>query len=147
MNGRLCIDTNLLVLLVIGRLRPDLVGRHRRLRAYDARDLAALEGVLRDRDAIVLEAVLAETSNLVGTGLDGAMTGLAAFVRKTEIVRVEPHEVARQAMFARFGYTDTALAMVSGRGAAILTDDRPLAGRLASRDLPVINFNTLRTGR
>lgn len=60
----------------------------------------------------------------------------------------EQHIAARdtaEASFVRFGLTDAAIERVGEASPLVLTDDLVLSGYLASRDVPVVNFNHLRS--
>ena len=61
------IDTNLLVLLVVGNVNPDLIAKHRRLDGYTVAGYEALRDLINLADRVFLTPnTLTETSNLLG---------------------------------------------------------------------------------
>ncbi len=63
---RCLLDTNLLVLLIVGRASPAFVGAHKRTHSYRSEDLPLLEALLAKAARIVTTPhVLGETSNLI----------------------------------------------------------------------------------
>ncbi len=64
---RLILDANLLVLFVVGRTSPHLIGKHRRVRAFSADDYELLIRVMgAAKQIVVTPNTLTETSNLLG---------------------------------------------------------------------------------
>ena len=63
----LLIDTNLLVLLVVGNVNPGLIAKHRRLDGYTFGDYEALIDLVNLVDRVILTPnTLTEASNLLG---------------------------------------------------------------------------------
>ena len=151
MRPRALLDTNLLVLHLIGQLAPDLIGSHKRVRAYQRGDFETLNEFLAGRRLCTNVAVLTETSNLLGAGgretPAGAQRALASFAKEAEVMAIDVDAICKLPVLVRYGFTDAALVLAAIDGIAVVTDDFPLAGLMAKRGLPVINFNTLRTGR
>ena len=87
----LIIDTNLLVLLVVGLTRLSLIERHKRTKQYVAADFELLVRCISNSSRIVVTPhTLAETSNLAGN-IDGVarrevMSTLARIVQDAEEV-------------------------------------------------------------
>lgn len=52
--------------------------------------------------------------------------------------------LAKHESFHQFGLTDAAIAALSEKGIAVITDDFPIAGWLESRGAEVVNFNNFR---
>ena len=151
MRPRAFLDTNLLVLRLIGQLTPDLIGSHKRVRAYRPGDLEGLNEILAGQRLCTNVAVLTETSNLLGAGERetpaGAQRALASFAGRAEIIATDINAICKLPVLVRYGFTDASLVLAALSGITVVTDDFPLAGLMAKRDLPVINFNALRTGR
>lgn len=146
-----CLDSNLLVLLLIGQTRPDLIGKHRRVERYGPGDMVLLTDHLSQyAEAVTTDPVITEVSNLIGTRRAEAAAVLAhlrTVVSRTSVLDVAAAEACDHPGFVRYGYTDTVLTVLAGEGVTIITDDLPLAGSLAKQDLPVINFSHLRFAR
>ena len=148
---RLLLDTNLLVLLIVGAWDRNLIGRHRRLKAFAPQDLdLLLEAMTRFGTAICCTAhCLAEASNLVADAVgEPARTAIMNLFREFILARpeiaVESASAARDTAFARLGLADTGILVAAGDRPCVLTDDAELSAELQSRRLPSINFNHYR---
>jgi rRNA-processing protein FCF1 len=144
------VDTNLLLLYVIGATDPALISRFKRTSTFTATDYHLLLAFLaRFRQVMTTAHILAETSNLAGQITDASR--LAVFTRFAASIGVltelasEAREAADDPMFPRFGLTDVALLQQAEKGRyMVLTDDFRLAQYLGHKDVPVLNFNHLR---
>jgi hypothetical protein len=155
MEGRnrnaLFIDTNLLLVLLVGAMDPDQVERFKRTRAYSREDYVMLAVFVSGyRHMLTTPNVLTEVSNLLGqlTGslrrralvALGALTGelREKYLPSTDLV-VHPH-------FPLLGLADISIIRSVNTGVTVLTDDLPLYAELSSAGVDVINFNHLRSG-
>ncbi|WP_156892377.1 hypothetical protein [Salaquimonas pukyongi] len=147
----LVIDSNLLVLLLVGRVRQRYVGRHRRLRDFTVADYVLLESWIATFDRLVTcSYVLAETSNLYRycdepllSGLHGAFADVVhAATEFTPNAEVVVEHVA----FPRLGATDAAcLCALEDKGDhVLLTADVMLYLAACELRLNAVNFNHLR---
>ena len=143
------LDANLLVLLLLGNLHRDWVGRHRRLSRFRPEDLDVLHRVLRPvRRLYTTPSVLAEVSNLAFSREDSrrveVMRALASLIGVVDEVYARSDELATTGAFHRLGLTDAAVVEAARLPCVVLTDDFALAGYLQAAGLRVINFNHLR---
>ena len=110
---RFLIDTNLLVLLILGGSDQNLIGSHKRLRNFSLEDDKGLEVVLSDATGFVtLPYILAECSNLIGIGKNAppaAVILFERFVRKADEIATKSEEVVQHQYFRSFGLTDSAI--------------------------------------
>jgi hypothetical protein len=143
------IDTQLLLLLLIGGFDRELIGRFKRVRHYEEADFDLL-AVLVERcpKLFTTPSVLTEVMNLAGQ-----LPEETAFLFRQAVRRVIPgwqerHVAAAQLAegeaFARLGLTDATLEELARSNVLVLTDDHPLFGRLTEQDLPAMNFTHLR---
>lgn len=66
----IAVDTNLLLLLIVGHTRRDFITHHKRLQAYTESDFDSVAQSLRDVDVILTTPnVLTEVSNLLVQGV------------------------------------------------------------------------------
>lgn len=150
-RGTLFVDTNLLLLLLVGALDADQVERFRRTRKYSREDYALLATFV-DKYARMLTTpnVLTEVSNLLGQLAEPlrrhawvALGVMAADFderfRASKELFAEPH-------YPVLGLADVSIIAVLEKGVTVLTDDLGLYARLASAGIEVINFNHLRSG-
>src|SRR5205085_3307354 len=114
---RLLIDTNLLVLLAVGRVNRRRIGTFKRTRQYSSEDYDLLiRFVARCKDLYTVAHSLAEVSNL--TDLPGTERQSVLAVLRKSIERL--HEpvlpsiiAAEETMFLEFGLTHAAIAAVA----------------------------------
>lgn len=145
------LDTNLLVLLIIGLVDREKIPSHKRTNKYTPDDFDLLIHLLdRFQKIVVTPHILAETSNLIDT-FTGQMKALPFQRLKTVVERVTVVEIHFSAIeacqlsgFERFGLSDAALVEVAREKYLILTDDFNLMGFALSQSVDVINFNHIR---
>ncbi len=118
------VDTNLLLLLVVGTVGRDLIAKHRRLSGYTVEDYEVLVGLVDSVGPVYVTAnTLTETSNLLAQHADPERSllfdGLRHFIEETEEVMVTSIQAAGNRAFARLGLTDAVLLEV-------VTTERPL---------------------
>jgi hypothetical protein len=148
-SDKLLLDTNLLILLVIGLTDPEQIERFKRTRAYTRADYALLSRFVNGYRALVTTPnVLTETSNLAGQLAEPlrkrALAVLAGFINGAEERYYVSRALSEDKLYLQLGLTDTAVKHAAAEQIAILTDDLPLYGRLTSQGAEVFNFNHLR---
>jgi hypothetical protein len=143
------VDTNVLLLLVVGAYDRALVPRFKRTAQYTLEDFdLAMHLTRRFARVVTTAGILTEVSNLAGQlGGEVRAACFAVFARNIQLLdehAVASAAVARTPEFVRFGLTDAAILAVAQDRYPVLTDDFRLAGYMESRDLPVLNFTHLR---
>lgn len=147
----LFIDTNLLLVLLVGTLDPDQVERFKRTRAYSRADHALLIA-FADRFSRMATTpnVLTEVSNLLGQLREPlrrrAMDVLAALTGRVEEEYTPSRRLVADPAFAALGLADISVVASADEHVTVLTADLALYLRLASAGIEVVNFNHLRTG-
>ncbi|MDF0600382.1 hypothetical protein P1J78_06545 [Psychromarinibacter sp. C21-152] len=139
------IDTNLVLLFVVGEANPGAISTHRRLGAFDATDLALLKNRLaRYSGHVTLPNILTETSNLLRIGKDPRSAEPAKLlVRYAQTARelyVPSHDVGSRDEFFKFGLTDTAIASLFHEGISVITVDFDFYGFLTYLGMDAINL-------
>jgi len=145
------IDTNLLLVLVLGSHDRDQVERFRRTRTYTAEDFDLLAQFVGGfREMVVTPNVLTEVSNLAGQLAEPlrsrVLLSLGLLATRVRERYFPSSEAAQEPEFSRFGLADVSVLLTAREKVAVLTDDLPLYLRLSALDLYVVNFNHLRTG-
>jgi len=145
----LLIDTNLLVLLVVGGVSPEQIGRYKRTSAYTRADYRLLcEFVAGFKRLVTLPHVLAEVSNLTdmpGEDLGVARRLLAEQIEVMEESAVASRAAAGHASYSRLGLTDAAIVELMKReDCLVLTEDVGLYEALGRAGVQVVNFAHLR---
>jgi hypothetical protein len=145
----LVVDTNLLVLFVVGMTNRNLVAKHKRLRAFSLDDFDMLCRIIASsRQVLVTPNTLTETSNLLGhidePGRSRVFETFRAVIRSTTEEYVESRTACGAKEFLRIGLADSGLLEVAGKSRILLTADLDLYLCALSRGLTVQNFNHLR---
>ena len=149
-NRGILIDSNLLVLLLIGAYDSTLVPRFRRTSSFRVEGYVLLNNLSTEFSRIVVTPnTLTEVSNLIGErgGLlpDRFFTQFSATI--AELFKesyTRSSAAAKQSCFARLGLADSVIATLKPNKYLVLTDDLDLYLELARRQLDVINFNHVR---
>ena len=148
-KGKLLVDTNILLLYIVGSLGPDRIARHKRTDTFTIEDYWLLDGLLRKFGGIVVTPnILTEVSNLLGY-TDEKTRGnllilLGSLVRIFEEHYVRSMEAVEAAEFSRLGLADASILSCPTEDLTVLTDDIHLYLALEKRGVAVINFNHLR---
>jgi len=149
-SARLLVDTNLLVLLVVGSVNRNRIEQFKRTRQYTGADYELLLRVIGrfDGHLYTVAHVLAEVSNL--TDLTGSELPRARqFLKETIQVLAEPEmpsaRAAQSRTYADLGLVDAAIASVADEHKCrVLTDDLDLYLALGRVGIHVLNFTHLR---
>lgn len=145
------LDTNVLLLLLVGMIREDLVEKTTRVRAYSASDYRLLVSLLQKaRGLITTPHVATETWNLGDNLLSGEYAlhfrrNFVAFIVKAEERWVRTSELTASQSFLRLGVADSGLVHIKRRRPVIVTDDSGLTRQLEIDGMSVVNFTHLRT--
>lgn len=149
-NGVLA-DANVLLLLLVGLLDPDLISRHKRTHSYTVDDFGVLHAFLRRfRRIVTTPHILAEVGNL---GRQIGEPAKSDFLRllASRIGELSEEPVASRTfsqvgehVYPRLGLTDSLTIVTAGRGFLVLSDDLELVGELSAVSADVVNFAHLR---
>ena len=126
------IDTQLLVLLVVGETDRALISKHRRTRAYRVEDYELLVRLINetDRQVFVTPNTLTEASNLLaqhGEPERSRIFGvLQVLIETTEEKVVESKVAGRNSNFRRLGLTDAVLLEIVSASNPLITTDLDL---------------------
>jgi hypothetical protein len=146
----LLIDTNLLLLLLVGTVDAEQVERFKRTRAYSREDYALLADFVGERPLAATPNVLTEVSNLLGQLAEPirtrAMLALASLIHRIDEQLLPSRHVAQEPNFTALGLADCSILLSATPAVMVLTDDFGLYGRLSARGASAINFNHVRFG-
>jgi hypothetical protein len=148
-NG-VILDTNLLLLLIFGSARRELVGSYKRLNMFVVEDFDALVTIVsRFRTVATTPNILTEVSNLAASVADKHKDEyVAEFAQEISVLDeqyVPSRHVLMSPALAAFGLSDAVIAEIATRDLLVLTIDAPLYQYLSGMGLPVLNFNHIRT--
>jgi len=147
-NG-LLIDTNLLVLFLVGKTNKSRILSFKRTQAYTLEDFEVLERLVDQfRTLITTPHVLTEVSNLAslyGEELTALRLKFRLLVEQMKEFRDESQFVVGDSSFNRLGLTDAAIARISRHSLLVLTDDLDLYTILLYRGVDAVNSNHIRS--
>lgn len=147
-NG-LLIDTNLLLLYLIGRTNKSRIQTFKRTQQYTVEDFELLEILISQFTALITTPhLLTELSNLAtlqGPELLKLRSVFKETVEQTHEFYDESRHIVSDAAFNRLGLADAAIATLCRRSLLVLTDDLELYHSLTTCGFDAINFNHIRT--
>ncbi|MDO9298441.1 hypothetical protein [Bradyrhizobium sp.] len=149
MNPVLVLDTNLIILLIVGLADEKSVPTHKRTRAYSVNDFRLLLKIISTyEDMRVIPNALSEASNLLDFEGDGLPAKIFAcfshFVSTTKECYIPSLDALQRNEIRRLGLTDTATLELGKEGFHILSADAGLciaasrAGYIASNFIHAI---------
>ena len=148
-GGQLLVDTNLLILCLVGRTNPRRIEAFERTSAFAIADYEILEILIAQFQQIVTTPhILTEVSNLAGKLARPELRRLRELLRDwigTTLEIFEPSSgVVTDAAFKNFGLADAAITSLCSRaGLLLLTADVNLYGAVTNRGFPAINFKQI----
>jgi hypothetical protein len=143
------IDSNLLLLLLIGTIDESFIKTFKRTQKYQIEDFYALAELLSKFSMLCTTPnILTEVSNLANA-LKSERKSLffnllSDRIKKLDEQYLPSENIAGSSEFIKFGLTDSVLIKLSIRGILLITDDFPLAQYADSAGADVINFNHIR---
>lgn len=148
-NKGVLLDTNILLLLIVGSLNKDYIAKHKRLSDYCAKDFEALSMIINKFQRIITTPnILTETGNLLkhshGNNISDLFDMLAMLVAKSEEQYIKSNEIILKKEFSKFGLCDTAALEVAKDGYLFITDDFDLYAKASSKKIKTVNFNQIR---
>jgi rRNA-processing protein FCF1 len=144
------VDTNILLLFLVGLFDRTQIIRFKRTRAYSVEDYDLLAGLLSRFDRIVTTPhILSEVNSLARQLGEPARTSLFKFFATRIGLLTEEYVASAQAagiaQFPRLGLTDSGIICLVKDKYLVLTDDFELFGHLEKAGIDVVNFNHLRS--
>jgi predicted nucleic acid-binding protein len=143
------VDSNLLVLLVVGYVGQHRIPSFKRTSNYLSEDWDALTGILeRIPRRYSIAHVLAEASNLTdlkGPEGEEARAILHKAISQLEEIPIASLDACASPYYRRLGLTDAVIGVaVRQRGCSVVTNDSGLYRALVEEGASVLNFDDLR---
>ncbi len=147
----LLLDTNLLILFVVGMYDRKRIAQNKRTSTYTAKDFDLLLDFMdRFQQFVTTPNILTEVSNLL-EGVSYQSIPVLTILPELTKDFVELHEpsypvmTGRSKIFIKFGLSDVVSCYVAERDYVILTDDLKLCYYLQNNGFAALNFNNLRS--
>lgn len=144
------IDSNLLLLYFVGKYDANRIQHFKRTKVFTREDFHLLEAMFRFFKRIVTTPnILTEVSNLSWKLAKETKSDYSARFAEQVSLLQEDYCASTKAcghpFFSKSGLTDAAIMELSAGKYVVITDDFPLSKFLEKMDIPVLNFNHLRT--
>jgi hypothetical protein len=149
--GPVIVDTNLLLLLIVGAASRKFIRMHDRLSRYDEADFNTLEMIISlYSDIVYIPHIMAEVSGLSRQIKNPARRKIQEtfreFIEAATEVPLPSRDGARRSEFHRFGLTDALLLSLcsmneNGVEFSLLTADGDLAVQAEMLGYGVVNFD------
>jgi hypothetical protein len=150
-DGGLLIDSNLLLLLLVGDVDRSWITRYERTRNYDEVAYDAVAAAIKSfgPKLVTTPHILTVVSNLAGHLKQEIRTRF--FRRFAEMIErlltelpVQSVRAAREKLFDQFGLSDLTTMLLAKGQYLVLTDDLPLAGYLSKCGVDVLTLGEIK---
>jgi len=147
-KGSIAVDSNLLLLLVVGRWNVRFKATHKRLSGFNSEDFYLVRDFVSSFQSVVTTPhVLAEVSNLAGLAAGHAkeniFTQFANVIVTLDERQITSAAASAQSEFSLFGLTDAVLCTVCST-MPLLTVDGNLASHLRRKGLNAWTLDNLK---
>ena len=141
---RLVLDTNVLILFIVGNLDKSRIGA-RRLESFEVSHLTFLNGLTSQfKKHVSTPNILTETSNLIGSGpqqmCKGGAQYLGEYIKSLDEIYEPSKKLLSQPFYQSLGLADASLIHLAKKGDCVITADAPLYGMMTGHSIKVINF-------
>jgi len=144
------IDSNLLLLYFIGSFSIELISNYKKTKIYSKEDYDIINILIDYFNKIITTPnILTEISNLSNQLKEHIKQSFYENMKSKFIILEEIYYPSLQASewkyFNKYGLTDSVIFKIGSQNYLIITDDFPLSNLLEKLQIPVINFNHIRT--
>ena len=140
----IALDTNVLLLLIVGLANPSYIAKHKCLGGRTVADFEMLKLFLEDfEQAVTLPNILTEVSNLLGQThgpTEPLFDVLHGVIANLQEIYISSIQASRRPEFVRLQLADCALVEVAKDDVFILTTDGPLHRALLAAGYQTANF-------
>jgi hypothetical protein len=150
-KGSIAVDSNLLLLLVIGAWNLRSIATHKRLSRFNVEDFYLVRDFLASfRSVVTTPYVLAEVSNLAGVATghsrEAIYTQFARVIVTLDERHIDSASTSVRSEFPIFGLTDAALCVVCST-MPLLTEDGRLAAYMLRKGMTAWTIDNLKSFR
>ena len=143
---RLVLDTNVLLLFIVGNLvGKSRIRTTRRLEIYESNHLTILNNFASQfKKHVSTPNILTEASNLIGSGdqqlCDGGAQALEDYVKVLDEIYEPSKKLLSPPFFRSLGLADASLIHLAKKGDCVVTVDGQLYGMMVGHGIKVVNF-------
>ena len=142
------VDTNLLVLLLVGAVNRQRIPKFKRTQGFSIEDFDLLVRLLEHFGTLTatphLLSQASDLADLTGRELHQVRETFKLIVDQNDEVFDASRVLVADPIFQRFGLADAAVAKVSARGILVVTSDVQVHLALEHRGWDALNFNHVR---
>ncbi len=140
----LLIDTNILLLYIVGAVDINLIRNFGRTANFAENDFYVVSKFVDYFDIkITTPHILTEVSNLFGNR-KSLKVALSKFIELTNEIFLVSKKIAETKTFLQFDLADTAVCETAKNSYLVITNDRPLFGYLVNQQIDAVSLNQLR---
>ena len=151
-NKGILIDTNILLLFLVGSVNQKRIVQFKRTQQFTPEDYQLLLRIINEFSLIITTPnILTEVNSLANQlgepERSECFTMFARFVENVDFLNehyIKSQEAVSIGKFVKFGLTDCGILTLAKGKYLVLTDDLKLANYLQNVGVDVINFNNLR---
>lgn len=144
MPAIIALDTNVLLLLLVGTAKPSYIEKHQCLGAYTPTDFETLQRMVEQFDELVtLPNVMSEVGNMLGSThgpREPLFEVLQAFAGMVREIYLPTAQAVKRPEFSRLEVSDCALIEIAKDNVFILTADGHLYRALTAAGYQTENF-------
>jgi len=140
----LLVDTNILLLYIVGIVNVDLIRNFSRTANFTENDFYLVEKFINFFAVnITTPHILTEVSDLLGNRIE-LQLALGKYIELIEEKFLESKQITRTKTFLQFGLADTAITETAKNSYLVVTDDNPLFGYLVNQKIDAVNLDQIR---
>jgi hypothetical protein len=140
----LLIDTNILLLYIVGSIDISLIRDFKRTANFSENDFERISKFIDYFDLkITTPHVLTEASDFIDNR-QHLQAVLKVYIENTKEIFLESLDLSKKDAFLKFGLADTSVTYTARDNYLILTDDRPLYGFLINSQIDAVNLDQIR---
>lgn len=143
-NKGILIDTNLLLLYLVGLYDIELIRDFKRTSHFNTDDFSNTQEFIQLFDInITTPNILTEVSDLIDNRQDLQLV-LSSYIEIAQERFIRSKEVCQEPRFTYFGLADMATLISAKDSYLVFTDDRPLYGYLVNSGVDAVNLDQVR---
>jgi hypothetical protein len=134
------LDTNVLLLLLVGAAARHRLKTFKRTATWEYEDYITLLKMINGAQIILLQPILVETSDLLKGHLEGCAEHLKLIIDERVEHQYSSRTLAASPSYIEYGLADSSLFEMARSGITIVSNDGPLCGYLVGLGYKAINF-------
>ena len=140
----LLVDTNILLLYIVGTVNVELIRNFRRTAYFTESDFYNVSKFIDIFDVkITTPHILTEVSDLLGNRVE-LQIALGKYTQLMEERFLDSKQIVETETFLQFRLADAAITQTAKNSYLVVTDDNPLFGYLVNQKIDTVNLDQIR---